>query len=53
MKVKLLRDYLNNPPGREVEFPASVAELLIRRGIAKAVEVKSNKSMAARKYRNK
>lgn len=56
MKLLLKKGYMIHPPGTVVDFPASVAELLIHRGIAeeaKAEKPKQDKSQAHRKYRNK
>ena len=38
MKAKLIRQYLSFPPGHIVDFPLPVLSLLIRRGIAKAMD---------------
>lgn len=38
MKAMLLKHYLAFPPGHIVDFPLPVLTLLIRRGIAKAID---------------
>ena len=59
MRIKLKQQYMVHPPGSVVDFPPPICDLLIRRGIASAVEEKQarsadNKSMAHRaKARNK